>query len=331
MDGLDENGKRRRVSLRTRNWQHAQARLAAIERGAPENSPAEAADRSMPMDKAIESFLHDCRARNLAANSVARYKNTLSHLAAFFREGASLAQVNLEELTKYRAARATAAGTTRAEIGTIRTFFRFCEDREWVARNPATRLRTPKADRVPTMPFTTDEINGMLRACDSIEDTRGNESVSRTRARAGALILTLLYSGLRISDVVKLERTKLDMRTGRLLIRMMKTREPLYVRLPEEALTALASLPVESPYFFWNGRSHLSSMIRVAARTIARVLTRAGVKDGHPHRFRDTFSVTLLQNGADLRTVQLLLGHNVDSNHRKTLRAVRGVDAADFG
>jgi integrase/recombinase XerD len=123
------------------------------------------------------------------------------------------------------------------------------------------------------------------------------------------MVLTLLYSGFRISDAVKLARAKVNMQTGQLLIRMMKTGAPLYVRLPQIALDALAALPVESPYFFWSGKSKLSCAIGSARRTIDCLLNLAKVIDGHPHRFRDTFSVALLTNGTDLRTVQLLLGH----------------------
>ena len=71
-------------------------------------------------------------------------------------------------------------------------------------------------------------------------------------------------------------------------------------------------MPEESPvYFFWKGPQDckLDSAKADASRAIRRVLKRAEVKDGHPHRFRDTFSVTLLNHGVELRTVQLLLGH----------------------
>ena len=65
--------------------------------------------------------------------------------------------------------------------------------------------------------------------------------------------------------------------------------------------------------FFWNDQSKLSTAIGNARRTISRVLNTARLKGqpikGHPHRFRDTFSVTLLGQGRDIRTVQLLLGH----------------------
>src|SRR5215469_1515173 len=307
MDGTDEHGERQRRSLKTRSWTLAQTRLNAFENGNPLPAP-DKHDQTPLLETAIASFLEDCRARSLAESSVRRYTNALAHMSTFFG-GVRVSQVDLEALTNYRASRAASAGTTKAEIGTIRTFFRFCEDRDWITKNPAARLKAPKVESEPRLPFTAAEVSAMLQACDLIEDTRGAMETARTRNRARALVLLLLYSGLRISDAIKLERSRLNTKTGDLMIRMRKTREPLYVRLQPHALKALAALPEESPYFFWNGKSQLRSMIRTAARTIERLLDRAGIKDGHPHRFRDTFAVTLLVNGAKLETVQKLLGH----------------------
>jgi integrase/recombinase XerD len=306
MDGADELGKRQRYSLKTRSWSHAQARLVELENGItplPVPLPTE-----RTIDSAVASYLEDCRTRKLADNTVTSYTKTLDHLMAFL-PGKPLNAVDLDTLTKFRSSRAAVtANTATKEIFTLRTFFEFCRKRKWVTENPASDLKPPKADMLPTMPFTADEITAILEACNRIEDNQGLE-VSRTRTRARALILTLLYSGFRISDAIKLERSAIDMRTGRLLIRMMKTREPLYIRLPQIVVDALAALPVESKYFFWSGKSKLSCSVGNARRTVERILARADVSDGHPHRFRDTFSVELLTKGVDLHKVQRLLGH----------------------
>ncbi len=168
-------------------------------------------------------------------------------------------------------------------------------------------MRAPKDDECPTLPFTKAEVNAILKACDKLED--GNLSTrERTRARARALCLVMLYSGLRISDTVKLNRKTVDLATGILLVRVMKTGRKLYVRLGQPAIDALSALPSGGDYFFWTGESKLATAVGNARRTISRILSIAKVK-GHPHRFRDSFSVRLLEKGEDLRTVQLLLGH----------------------
>jgi site-specific recombinase XerD len=306
MDGTDEHGKRQRCSLKTRSWAQAQARLTASESGAaPAPKPATAEPK---LDAAIASYLENCRTRKLAPSTIASYTKTLDHLKAFF-PGKALAALTLDALDRFRASRASVtACTATKEIFSMRSFFKFCRQRKWISENPALDLKPPKPDMLPTMPFTAEEIDAILEACDRIEDNQGLE-VSRTRTRARSLILTLLYSGFRISDAIKLERAAVNMQTGRLMVRMMKTRNPLYIRLPQIVLDALAVVPIESRYFFWSGKSKLSCAIGNARRTVERVLALAKVTDGHPHRFRDTFSVALLTEGADLRKVQLLLGH----------------------
>lgn len=302
MDGYDTRGNRQRRSLKTRSWSQAQSRVNAIEQGAQVPGPAKSTE------KAAAAFLADCRARNLASSTVTRYKTTLDALAAYFGPE-PLTRVNLERLSAFRQARDETAGASAAkELQTIRSFFRFCLDREWIASNPGDKLKAPKIDTLPTMPFTESEIAKILEACSRIDNPNPRE-IPRARLRARALVLLLLYSGFRISDAVKLHRGALDVATGKLLIRTMKTKTPLYIRLPGDALDALAALPKESLYFLWSGKSKLSTAVGSARRTVDCVMKLAGVEDGHPHRFRDTFSVSLLDKGADLRTVQLLLGH----------------------
>jgi len=174
--------------------------------------------------------------------------------------------------------------------------------------NFAQKLKAPKNTAMPTMPYTTDEVDRILAACDEIASDDPAET-PYIRARAKAECLMLLYSGMRISDVVKLERRAVDLGTGAILVQTQKTGVKQYLNLHRDAAAALAALPDRGKYFFWTGRGQLITAVKNARRTIQRVLAIAGV-DGHPHRFRDTFSVSLLESGADLRTVQLLLGHS---------------------
>ena len=135
--------------------------------------------------------------------------------------------------------------------------------------------------------------------------------IGRTRKRARAFLLTLLCSGLRISDVIRLARRNVDFHTGkRLLPWTQKTGQGVDVRLGAHCLDAFNVLPHESAdCFFWNGVGKLSTAIGNARKSFDRICERAGIEGGYRHRCRDIFSIRLLDQGADIRDVQKLLGH----------------------
>jgi integrase/recombinase XerD len=222
--------------------------------------------------------------------------------------------------------------TLNKELKTLRALFAFARKRQWCQENVAADLEPAEDDGLPTLPFDDDEVRRILEACDRLEDDNA-KTRDMNRLKMRARILVMLYTGFRISDTVRLERKRVDLETGKLLIRMMRTRRPMYATLPKEVIQALKALPEDSPYFFWSRKSKLSTAIGNARRSVSRVCQFAGIEKGHPHRFRDTFAVELLRNGASLHTVQLLLGHGSIRSTEKhyapfVLEFQRVIDAA---
>jgi integrase len=99
---------------------------------------------------------------------------------------------------------------------------------------------------------------------------------------------------------------------NRLVLFQAKTGEPVSILLDQtvaDALRAVAPLNRNKQYFFWTGESTIQAAVSVWRKRIADVFDRAGIVNGHPHRFRDTFAVGLLEKGNTIETVSTLLGH----------------------
>jgi site-specific recombinase XerD len=297
------NGKLFRQSLRTSNGQYAGEILDALESGRTIFlRDVEPSQRTIK--DAVAAFLEACKARAIRESTIRCYRRALTQL-----EGSqALETANVNFMYNHQAKRRISPASWRKELQIIRGFFGWCVSRKWMAENPAKALKMPRVAELKTQPFTAEEVSKLCCACDEIAAESPNET-SYIRKRARALLLVMLYSGLRVSDVAKLRRSALEP-SGHLVLKILKTGVRLKVLLHPDAVKALQAMPaLSAEYFFWSGRGSLATCTRNIRRTIQRLGDIAGVH-AHPHRFRDHFAVELLTTGADIRTVQKLLGHS---------------------
>lgn len=258
--------------------------------------------------EAIEKFLDDARARGLKDATLRSYTNTLRNrlLAICARKGIrELRDLTVSDLRDVRSAWTLAASTQRMALEQIRAFMRFCEESEWIAKNPATRVKGPKVEQKPTLPLEDADVEKLLMACKTY---RGDGE------RLRALILLMRYSGLRISDAVSLRRDRIQ--SDRLFLYQQKTGTPVNVPLPRFVIDAV--LAASGPeYVFWSGKGKLGSALDDWARAFKSLSKLAGVESFHFHRLRDSFAVSLLEQGVDIEAVAVLLGHASSAVTRK--------------
>src|SRR5215471_15513940 len=120
------------------------------------------------------------------------------------------------------------------------------------------------------------------------------------------MLLLLRWSGLRISDAAKLERSALTP-DGKLFLYTQKTGQPVYVPLPPSVVKMLRELPNldNSRYFFWNGRTSEETPGKQWWKTLKHIFRAAGLPNAHPHSLRDTFAVEMLVAGVTLEEVSI--------------------------
>jgi integrase len=122
------------------------------------------------------------------------------------------------------------------------------------------------------------------------------------------LLQVLEFSGLRIGDACALAKN--DLVKGRLWVDTAKTGVKVYIPLPEHVVGEMQKLPLfKGRYFFWTGNGKVDTAAGNYRRTLRELAEEAGVDDVHPHRFRDTVAVRLLENGVPLERVAKILGH----------------------
>ena len=279
-----------------RSWQGASELIRKWESS---GKIGEVVTEAPEIPQAVKSFLDDCDARKLNWETMRKYRAFLEGRLLTWCASKGIRQLrhmDVENLRLFRASWDDGALYATKNLERLRAFFRFCNQAGWIKTNPALAVKPPKADHSPTLPFTPDEMEKILKACDSY---RGDQT------RIKAFILVMRYSGMRIGDTIALKQA--SVKDNKIRLRTAKTGTPIYVPVPEFVTAELAKLR-EGEYYFWTGKG-LRSAVGNWSRYLARIFEIAGIADAHSHRMRDTFSTSLLEKGVPVETVAMLLGN----------------------
>ena len=192
----------------------------------------------------------------------------------------------------------------------LRSFFRFAVNREWLPKSPVSSdLKPPTGSHrlVNKAPFTDEQLDDIIKACDHLEDRRwGNSHGSGlwTGEDLKDFIWVMLYTGLRISDVVLFDMERLH--GNQVFLHAKKNGGDVFTYIPDWLRDRLNERAKEygTRPFLIGGTKRLDTVIDTWRRRLGKVFELADVGDERatPHRFRHTFARILLQRGVPWRT-----------------------------
>jgi integrase len=302
-------GEEIRESLKLTRWEDALEKIQNWE--AERTKPEEHNDIRLTVETACERYLADAESRQLGTAAIYKYKLLTRQLKAFAvdRGVRFLEEIDLASLRDFRATWPNRNLSAKKKLEQLRRFFRFFVKDGALQANPAAGMDSPVVKQPPTLPFEGDEMARILYACDHLYTDNYRRVGQPNSRRIKALVLLLRYSGLRIGDAVTLPVNRIV--DGKVFLRTAKTGTLVSCPLPPIALDALSECPRTNPlYFFWTGECSRGTVARDWHSKLSRLFTLAGIHNGHPHRFRDTFAVEQLLSGTPIDQVSALLGHS---------------------
>jgi len=266
-----------------------------------------------PVDKSIDQFLRSLRERNASLHTIKAYTQDLKNFAAYIgsRNWRNIDHLGIrgflsvlyeKDLDKTSVARALAA---------VRSFYRWLAQEGLVEQNPAALVSTPKLPkklpRVPTIEEMNIVLDGQMPEIASFPE--------RDR-----IMFELLYGcGIRNSELVGINLDDIRLSSEAILIRG-KGKKERYVPFGDSVKAALlVYLPVRQQILAERRKNTAALLInrrggRLTTRSVGRIIKKIAVAKGlspdvHPHTLRHAFGTHMLEEGADLRSIQEMLGH----------------------
>ena len=274
----------------------------------------------------LESFLEMMSAeRGAAQNTLLSYERDLSDLMLFLAgRGTGLADAASADLSAYLghlAAQGFAASSQARRLSAIRQFYRFLYTDNIRGDDPTGVLDAPKKTRSLPKTMSVEAVDRLLGRAAAEAEAPSEDPLPALRLRA---LVELLYaSGMRVSELVSLPEKAFSPARRYLIVKGKGNKERLVPLSPDameavgawqqarDAAAQVAGRDPETPFLFPAGGESGHLARQVFARELKGLAARAGLPASFlsPHVLRHAFASHLLQNGADLRVVQELLGH----------------------
>ena len=319
---------RSRQSTGRWEWNDAKAIAQAWERagawdGAPSLPaaiPKEPADpQRISIADAIRIFLTKCEGARIAPATLRKYRTFTKQLTEFANQRGyvMLDQFISADIDVFCSGWKLGARAKGKRLGTLRAFFRFCMNREWLSKNPVSADMKPPigASRVANKaPYTDEELPRIIDACDLIGTVTWSNGMEQGKAYSGDdlkdFIWVMVYTGLRISDAGLFNMNRL--KGNEVFLHAKKNGGEVFAYIPDwlrDRLNDRAKRCGVRPFVV--GQSDkLETVTDMWRGKIAKVFELAGEFEERPtpHRFRHTFARVLLQRGVPVADVADLLG-----------------------
>ena len=265
-------------------------------------------------DRPLERFVAYLEIeRNASPRTVIAYRSAIERFKQFAGPAVSWQTATA---THFRAfllecmKKSMARSYVRLTFAALRSFYRFLVEREGLTDNPLKLVQLPKAEKKLPVVLSVSQIDQLLTEPEKL--ARKNQAPAWAAARDASILELFYSSGLRLSELVSLNVPDVDPYTESVRV-IGKGRKERIVPVGEPALRAIQKYRQEAgveagPLFISKLRKRLSP--RSTWLLLKKYLGATSIQlPASPHKLRHSFATHLLDNGADLRSVQTLLGH----------------------
>ena len=248
--------------------------------------------------------------KGLSKNTIEAYSNDINDFLSWLnkrniQDFKEISELVVNEYVAYLFNKALKSSTVNRKISSLKSFYLFLIKKKIISSSPLSEIITPKKEHYLPSSMSEDEVERLLRSPNIELDIENRDK---------AMIEMLYATGMRISELINLKITDIDLERSVLKVLGKGSKERL-IPFGEKALDSLNSYLEKrkkslAKEVFISNRG--KKMTRTAFwQRIKIYLSREGLKDSiSPHTLRHAFATHLLNRGADLRSVQLLLGHS---------------------
>ena len=248
--------------------------------------------------------------KGLSKNTIEAYSNDINDFLSWLnkrniQDYKEISELVVNEYVAYLFNKALKSSTVNRKISSLKSFYLFLIKKKIISSSPLSEIITPKKEHYLPSSMSEDEVERLLRSPNIELDIENRDK---------AMIEMLYATGMRISELINLKITDIDLERSVLKVLGKGSKERL-IPFGEKALDSLNSYLEKrkkslAKEVFISNRG--KKMTRTAFwQRIKIYLSREGLKDSiSPHTLRHAFATHLLNRGADLRSVQLLLGHS---------------------